>query len=269
MSPTWKIIFIIGIIILITLSAIILHKYIRTSVTGGTEVAQPIIGINHHIGHGIHDYAKNLTEEHNLGTHPLDQNDYTPLQTSGGALTKSAKHKILPKKRWDSYKSWKEMLTDEGAKNEYFRLRSAVLSYPNLDWSKVMEEMKPKLFESREYIGVASLEADGKTLRVVASEPSPTGIGETKSETTIAGVPSNLVAKYADMPGIILFHTHPADIRCSPLPSSHDLSAAIYFGATSRFAACAVISRYGVLAHGLDWSAYKSINSARDWSLPH
>jgi hypothetical protein len=236
-------------------------------INGGTESKNPTPGngVHHHMGHGIHDYAKTLNIDHHLGTHPLNQSDYTALPTSGGAPKKRTL--LKPKKQWDSYKSWEDMILDEGAKNEYFRLRATVLSYPNLDWTKVMADMRPKLLENREYIGVASLESDGKTLRILASEASPTVIGETDSDTTIAGVPGHLVAKYANMPGIILFHTHPADIRCSPLPSSHDLSAAIYFGATSRFAACAVISRYGVFAHGLDWSAYKAINEATDWKL--
>jgi hypothetical protein len=172
-----------------------------------------------------------------------------------------------PRKPWDEYETWKELQDDEGAYAAYLAQRAAVLNNPDLDWGPVLADMTPKLKEDREHIGIASLGPDGRTLRLVASEASPLKAGEMPSETAFAGVPGALVAKYASRPGLFLFHTHPADPRGSPLPSSHDLSTAIYFGATTRFAACAVISRFGVLVHGLDWSAYKAINEAKDWKL--
>jgi hypothetical protein len=181
----------------------------------------------------------------------------------GGAPAATA----APRKPWDEYETWEELQDDEGAYAAYLAQRAAVLNNPDLDWGPVLADIMPKLKEDREHIGIASLGPDGRTLRLVASEASPVKAGEMGSKTAFAGVPGALVAKYASRPGLFLFHTHPSDPRGSPLPSSHDLSTAIYFGATTRFAACAVISRYGVLVHGLDWSAYKAINGAKDWKL--
>jgi hypothetical protein len=220
---------------------------------------------HHEVGLAIHKYARSLSPGHIIGPHPLDRDGYEPLARAshGGAAKKPA----AQKKRWDKYTTWEALQADEGATAAYFEQRAAVLSNPNLDWGPVLADMAPKLKENREYIGIANLAADGRTLRIIASEASPLIAGETGSETSFAGVPGELVMKYASRPGLFLFHTHPADPRGSPLPSSHDLSTAIYFGATSRFAACAVISRYGVFVHGLDWSSYKAINAAKDWKL--
>jgi hypothetical protein len=216
------------------------------------------------VGLALRDYARALGPEHVVGTHPLDRDRYEPL---GGAVGASGGAKKAAVKPWDEYETWEDLRKDKDASAEYFKQRAAVLNNPNLDWGPVLAVMGPKLEENHEYIGIASLAADGRTLRLVASEASPLKAGEMESDTAFAGVPGELVAKYAARPGLFLFHTHPADPRGSPLPSSHDLSTAIYFGATSRFAACAVISRYGVLVHGIDWLAYKAINEAKDWKL--
>lgn len=224
----------------------------------------------HPVGLALHDYARTLGPEHVVGAHPLDRDRYEPLARAGGQSAShggAAKKAAKPNKPWDEYDTWEALQKDEGASAAYFEQRAAVLNNPDLDWGPVLADMGPKLKENREHIGIASLAADGRTLRLVASEVSPLKAGEMESETAFAGVPGELVAKYASRPGLFLFHTHPADPRGSPLPSSHDLSTAIYFGATSRFAACAVISRYGVLVHGLDWSAYKAVNEAKDWKL--
>lgn len=233
----------------------------RRGVTGGREAAQLPCGMPHHLhkmGRALHDYARSLTPKHIIGTHPLNRDQYEGL-SSGGSTT--------PTKSWDEYETWEDLHRDEGATAAYLKQRAAVLKNPNLDWGPVLAAMGPKLKENREYIGIASLAADGRTLRLVASEASPLSADDIMSETAFAGVPGELVEKYASRPGLFLFHTHPSDPRGSPLPSSHDLSTAIHFGATSRFAACAVISRFGVLVHGLDWSSYKAINEAKDWKL--
>jgi len=233
-----------------------LNNELNTSPESESEISKDSIRhIPHIMGKALNTYARTLGTEHII---TLTQN-----RKYGGA----AAVKIVPLKPWQQYESWNALQKDEGAKNEYLEQRLAVLNNPNLDWAPVLAEMQPKLLENREYIGIVNLDSDGKTLRIVASEPSPFEAGEETTETEFAGIPISLVEKYASRPGLFLFHTHPADLQCSPLPSSADLSAAIYFGATTRFAACAVISRYGVLVHGLDWDGYKSINDAKDWKL--
>lgn len=248
--------FIIGIIIIISLATLLFLMNYKKQVkvkTGGSIKNKHVC-----LGSKLHEYALKLKPPKRNFRHQLTNTTY------GGAKIHNG---VKSKKPWDEYDTWDELENDEDASAEYFKQRSEVLENPNLDWSLVLADMLPKLEENREHIGIASLMRDKKTLKIVASEASPLIAGESNSETTFAGVPGDLVAKYASRPGLILFHTHPADIRGSPLPSSHDLSTAIYFGATSRFAACAVISRYGVIMHGLDWSAYKAINEAKDWKL--
>lgn len=170
-------------------------------------------------------------------------------------------------KPWQEFKSWEDLHKNKAAKMQYFADRAAVINNPNLDWSEVLAVINPKLKEDREYIGIVNLDKDGKTLKLVEYEASPLRISDHFSETTFASIPSELVTKYASKPGMIIFHTHPSNIKGNPLPSSHDLSTAIYFGASSKFAASAVISRYGVLMYGIDWPVYKAINDAKNWKL--
>ena len=163
--------------------------------------------------------------------------------------------------------SWDTLKKDAGASAEYFQMRTSAVNNPDFEWGQVHEAIKPMLEDNREHVGIIGLKRDGRTLKVIASEPSPDAIGEGVSSTYFAGVPAELVAKYAERPALFFFHTHPADERANPLPSSPDLATAIYFGATARFAASVVFSRYGILVYGISWSAYKSINSADDWKL--
>lgn len=172
-----------------------------------------------------------------------------------------------PKQHWQLYQSWDALKRDPGASAEYFRMRTAAVNNPDFEWGQVHEAIKPMLEDNREHIGIIGLKRDGRTLKIIASEASPDEVGIGVSATYFAGVPAELVAKYAERPALFFFHTHPADERASPLPSSPDLATAIYFGATARFAASVVISRYGILVYGISWSAYKSINKADDWKL--
>jgi hypothetical protein len=221
-------------------------------------------------------HAHSLGPTDRVGTHPLDRDRYEPLsrdtsleptalRAGPGALGGAKGPR--PKKPWTSYETWAALQKDAGATAAYFAERARVLNNPDLDWGPVLAVMGPKLQDNREYIGLVNLGADGRTLRLEAHEASPVETGSLKSETTFAAVPAELVAKYASRPALFLFHTHPADPRGSPLPSSQDLSVSVYFAAMARFAAHAVISRYGVLVFGLDWDGYKAIGEAKDWTL--
>ena len=98
-------------------------------------------------------------------------------------------------------------------------------------------------------------------MQLVASEASPLHAGEMKSETAFAGIPGELGRNMLHNLAFISFSCLSSD----PSPSLPNLSNTAYFVATLRFAACAAISRYGVLIVGLAWAVYKSINSANDW----
>lgn len=269
-----RIIIIILVIILIILFILIIRAT-PNLILGGVEVKKK----KPCIGRAIHNHVKKLNKSDSMGEYDLSADNYTFKTTkhvhfANESVKSNIEHdfvKIGAKggsdKEWFSYNSWDELKDNKKANEDYFRTRTKIINHPELDWSEVLNTMRPLLDEDREYIGIANLKPDGKTLYIKAYEASTIKSNTMKSELAFAGVPNSLVVKYANQPGLILFHTHPADRRASPLPSSHDLSTAIYLGATSRFAACAVISRYGVLMHGLGWDAYKAITSSPDWNL--
>jgi hypothetical protein len=222
------------------------------STLGGSDAVACCGGVSGGLGLALYHHARALTRGDSLGPRKASTG------TEGGRGSTKA---------WTSYATWDELSTDRAATEAYLAERERVLSDPDLDWGAVRAAMAPKLLEDREYIGLVNLGPDGRTLYVLDSAASPITASEMRSDTSFAGIPAALVEKMASRPALFIFHTHPADPRCCPLPSSHDLSTAIWHGATYRYAADAVISRYGVLVYGLDWSAYKAIDEAKDWKL--
>jgi hypothetical protein len=219
----------------------------------------------HHLGHAIHDYSREVFLNHQ--TAPSRSFAKSKLG-SGDWVIVAGTRTNYSRPKWYEYDSWKDLHNDEQAVSDYFKQRESVLNNPNLNWAEVLKVVEPKLAENREYIGIVNLAPDGKTLILSRFEPSPTSASNEKASSgKFASIPNDFVAKIASKPGLILFHTHPNNENASPLPSSHDLSTAIYLGSASRYAACAVISRYGVLMHGLDWPAYTAMDTAEDWKL--
>lgn len=238
----------------------------------------------HTLGVALERYAQTLGPEHALAVHPLDRDRYEALPeqgpSGGGAEPKGAEPKgaepkgaepkgAKPKsaKPWSAYPSWGALHGDKKAVAAYFAQRAEALNNPDFDWAPVLRELAPRLLENREYIGLVNAEADGRTLRLEACEASPIEAGTMESDTAFAAVPAELVRAYAERPALFLFHTHPSDPRGSPLPSSHDLSTALYLAAAGRFAGSVVVSRYGALLYTLDWGGYKAVNEAKDWGL--
>jgi hypothetical protein len=271
-------------VLLLVILALILAKVVprlrlrllpREPVRGGADKALLHTGHMpremHPLGVAIEKYARTLGPEHVIGPHPLTESTFTAVggeaAATGGAKKAAPKKPPKAKKPWTEYATWEDMRGDPGAEADYLAQRAAVLDNPNLDWTFVLRKVVPKLSENREYIGIINLDADGRTLQLEAQEPSPVEAGTTQSETAFAEVPAELVKKYAERPALFFFHTHPADPRAHPLPSSHDLVLGAWLAGCSRFAASVVISRYGVIVYGLEWSAYKAVNEAKDWRL--
>jgi proteasome lid subunit RPN8/RPN11 len=250
------------IILAILVAAVLSRGRRRRGVSGGAEREATVAHEHrsHPLGVALEQYARNLGPEDAVGPHPLDRDRYeTPAAVEGGAAG--------ARKHWTELESWRDLIKDKKASDQYLADRAAVINNPTLDWSQVLAEMGPKLSENREYIGLINLDADGKTLKIVAYEQSPNIAGYEESETAFASVPSELVAKYASRPALIIFHTHPSDVRGDPLPSQHDLATCIHQSAWANFAANAVISRYGVVMFGLSWAGYRALNEAKDSRL--
>jgi hypothetical protein len=235
----------------------------------------------------LREYARaQLVTTAAVGTHPLDADQYSDGAATGGAPIRNAigthplsaarysggaAKKPRPKKPWTDYATWAELKKDPGALAAYMACRADAIENPDFDWTAVLATVQPKLAENREYIGVISVGADGRSLYIVQIEASPSVASSASSKaaasTTFASIPAELVAIHAARPGLFLFHTHPSDLRCCPLPSSHDLAAAIYFGALAQYAANVIISRFGVFSYGVDWSGYKGIVGGADPQL--
>ena len=216
-------------------------------------------------------FSKNIYDKismHRLNLNELDIGNHgNKIKLAASKKQPLQKHKMQLHKHWTEFESWDKLQKDSIAKKEYLDEKIKILEYPNLDWSNVLKEINPLLKESREYIGIINLDKKTNKLYVKKYEGSPTSAEDEDSETTFASIPSNLVNKYYNMVGLFMFHTHPEDLRGSPLPSSYDLSAALYFGSISRFAASVIISRYGVLMYGLSTNGYNFLTKSKDYNL--
>jgi len=216
---------------------------------------------------GYIEFSKKVYSEistHKINLINLDINNKKIILKS---KDKGFKGKGQKKENWSNFDTWEKLQKNAIAKKEYLDQRNNIINDPNLDWSDVLTEINPKLKENREYIGVINLRPNTNKLYIVKYEGSPTSSDEENSDTTFASIPSELVNKYSNIVALFMFHTHPEDIRGSPLPSSHDLSAALYFGSISRFASSVIISRYGVLMYGLSTHGYNLLTKTKDYNL--
>ena len=171
------------------------------------------------------------------------------------------------KKRWTEHATYADLISS-GKKGvaEYEQARHAAMQNPDYDWAPVLAKVNPLLADNHEYIGIVNLEADGRTLRLDGLEASPVKAGTAKDGITFASVPAAMVEKWARRPALFLFHTHPADPRGSPLPSTHDISTSIYFSSIN-WAINVVISRYGVFMYGANVQALETIHASKNFTL--
>jgi hypothetical protein len=215
--------------------------------------------------HGLDDalyaYARRLSPRNSLNLHPLGADAYT-ASTRGGAGERRSSARS-----WASYKTWADLQRNPTALHEYSVVRAAALRHPDFDWSRVMREVAPLLNDSREHIGVIGVGPDGRTLRVLQREASPTSIGDSDHHARIASVPPALVEKYADMVALYIFHTHPDADGVGILPSACDVVCALNLSLENRFAGSVVISGGGIFVYGLAWTGYRLVMSADDQVL--
>ena len=171
--------------------------------------------------------------------------------------------------KWAQYQTWQKLRRHRKALQSYVQDKLSILTNPDLDWSKVLSFVVPKLHDSYEYIGLANIENDNKTMYVSEIYKSDIKIGSIDSETTFASISSKLVEQVGKIPALFMFHTHPANIEACPLPSSQDLSTAIYYATNGHYAASMIISRYGILLYGIndDMMKYFYRHNKKDFEL--
>ena len=152
---------------------------------------------------------------------------------------------------WTKHKTWASLRANKADMEAYSNDRIDILMSDNLDWSEVIDIITPKLSENAEYIGLINADTRNK-LYIEDLRKSPIKNGSIKSETTFGAIPSSMVNEFGNRPALFMFHTHPDDPLCCPLPSSQDLAVSILYGATMRFACSIVISRYGIIMYGVN-----------------
>jgi|688.fasta_scaffold43532_4 hypothetical protein len=165
---------------------------------------------------------------------------------------------------WMKYKTWAELRQSKKHYTAYNDCRRAVLQNKHLDWSKINNIIVPKLNENFEYIGTIDIQPDGKTLYISSLKRSPIVKGKTDSELVYASIPNDLVATMSDRPALFLFHTHPDDVHCDPMPSSEDISTSIFFAAINRYAANVIVSAYGIILYSASGYIINLINSFKN-----
>lgn len=235
--------------ILLALAAYVAARAVffkAASYSGGAEA-----GAHHPLGNALGEFARGL--------------DLEKERVGGGASTGGGA--AAAKKHWTEYSTYADLVS--GSKKgvaEYEQARAAAMQNPDYDWAPVLAKVNPLLADSHEYIGIVNLEADGRTLRLDGLEASPVKAGEANDGLTFASVPAAMVEKWARRPALFLFHTHPADPRGSPLPSTHDISTSIYLSSIN-WAINAVISRYGVFVYGMGRQALEAIHASKNFAL--
>jgi len=127
------------------------------------------------------------------------------------------------------HRTWDALAADKQTFDSFLAKRASILRTPDLDWAAVLARPRPR-------IGVADLRDDTRSVRV-----------------TFEGEAAAACAR----PGLILWQSRTG----RAFPNSGDLEVAIRLCAATRYAACALVSDYGVLLYGLGWSAYKRLNT--------
>jgi hypothetical protein len=231
-------------LLLFVIMALILVFLARRRKTGDA----PIIGGgegNHALGRALHDArAKRATALDVPPPHPRLLNP-REIAIKGGARKKS---RPKAKKRWTEYKTWKALKADAGALEDYYEEVDNTLNELDLDWSDVMEELKDKLYDNREWAGRINI-VEGRP-KIVELVPSPHAVGEGPlSKGAAAMVPAEVMDKLAAKPAMFLFHTHPGEGMGSTMPSPIDIAGGMLIGYTAEGAADLVISPYGVFMY--------------------
>jgi hypothetical protein len=99
-----------------------------------------------------------------------------------------------------------------------------------------------------EHIGIIRLEDDNETLYVHDMEDS---VSKESTGVYARSIPTNIVSKYAAIPGYFIFHTHPKGIGADPFPSDVDIFSSILHSYNNEYLGSVIISKYGVIIYNM------------------
>ena len=213
-------------------------------------------------------YTRNKLANRARKIHKIRKNNKADVEI----FTKNAFPTLQSKQitgKWSQYTTWNTLRKHKSALQSYMQDKVTILSNPDLDWSKVLSFVVPKLHDNYEHIGLVNIENDNKTMYVSEIYKSDIKIGTIDSETTFASISSKLVEQVGKIPALFMFHTHPASVEACPLPSSQDLSTSIYYATNGHYASSMIISRYGIILYGIndDMMKYFYRHNKRDFEL--
>jgi len=252
MAPTTvSIIAIIVVVVLALLAGLCLaiRAARRARLRGRAEVRHDLVssalalggggGAGHHLGEALHDLRQGHVRAKERNSPPPG---LLPAENKTSVVEGGAKNKP-----WTEYKSWDTLFASKRASSEYWNDLASVMTYLDLDWSRVRKELAGKLYADREWAGRINL-VGGKP-KVVEAVSSPYKVGEGPlSAQAGAMVPGKIIEALEAKPALFLFHTHPGE-GLLPLPSPTDLATALATLHTGRFAADIVVSPTGIFMY--------------------
>ncbi len=157
---------------------------------------------------------------------------------------------------WYNFNSWNDLGNNSIEWQNYVNDRYNARKEFLFNWDKVFDKVMPLVNNDNfEHIGVIRAEPDKKTLYVHSMERSSI-LGSTG--TYAAGVPYELVKKYASIPSYFIFHTHPTP-NCDPLPSDADIYTCLLQCYNHEFVGNVVIGKYGAIIYFLNFDRYDQL----------
>lgn len=204
-----------------------------------------------------------LMDAHSSGTHPPGQmrtaveGGEEDVGVAGASEPETHRAQTATKKNvkpWREYETWEELGRDKAASQRYWKECGDFLNHLPKDWSKVREEAKEMIADDREWAG--HIDIVKGVPQIVSKYRSSTGQENDDMSARRASVSADVSKKVWSKPGLIAFHTHPADKTLHPdfdvhPPSPPDLALAVTEGFHGQFAAQVVLSPQAIFVYGL------------------
>ena len=158
--------------------------------------------------------------------------------------------------QWQKIRTWPELRADTVAMGSFMIDRRRVLSalgvikyrrppgvpaMKGIDWGKLHKELLPLAKKEETWFGNINIVPHGDKFKAVVvhkvrdGEDAPSAFKE-----------------MSDTPSMLSFHTAPGDTCASMFPTGQDYALSVVNGYGGRFAANIVVSKYGLVAYGLN-----------------